>query len=315
MSSPNELSFLPEDYLARKARRRANILCGALSVVVMGTIGTAFALSERSMRGLDAELAEVDARYAEAAGRIDAVKRMHAKQKQIVQQAELAAALVEKVPRSNVLATFTNSLPPGVSLLDLSLESRVRQPSTPAGGATAFDARAAALAAAQKKPGPAEPTKYDVSIMMDTSYLVGSAGPGFFWAAARAAARASNAVAPPAGVEGWRTRLSSDRSSSDTPGGSELVNVASTLLRGTFSTSAAASSACWTICFCLACIRLTASIRPAASAYRASTSASSASSPRIDRSLRANAVPIVPITTTDSAPHRMFARRRALRAR
>lgn len=164
MSSPNELSFLPEDYLAKKARRRANILCGALSVVVMGTIGTAFALSEKSMQGLDAELAEVDARYAEAAGQIEAVKKMHAKQRQIVQQAELAAALVERVPRSNVLATFTNSLPPGVSLLDLALESKVRPPPTPPGGATAFEARLAANNAAQKKPGPPEPTKYDVTL-------------------------------------------------------------------------------------------------------------------------------------------------------
>src|SRR5690348_12532484 len=105
MASPNELSFLPEDYLERKARRRANILCGALSVVVMGTIGTAFYLSERSMRGLDEELAKVDRRYGEAATDIEAVKRMHAKQRQIVQHAELASALMEKVPRSNLLAT------------------------------------------------------------------------------------------------------------------------------------------------------------------------------------------------------------------
>ena len=68
MNSPNELSFLPEDYLERKARRRANILCGVLSVVVMGTIGSAFALSERSMRGLDGELVAVEAKYAQAAG-------------------------------------------------------------------------------------------------------------------------------------------------------------------------------------------------------------------------------------------------------
>jgi Tfp pilus assembly protein PilN len=165
MTSPNELSFLPEDYLAKKARRRANILCGALSVVVMGTIGSAFALSERSMRGLDAELADVDARYAEAAGRIEAVKKMHAKQRQIVQQAELAAALVERVPRSNVLATFTNSLPPGVSLLDLAMESKARVPAAAAAG-TAFDNRAAALMAAQKKPAAAEAPKQDVFLRL-----------------------------------------------------------------------------------------------------------------------------------------------------
>jgi hypothetical protein len=36
MAAPNELSFLPDDYLERKARRRANALCASLSVIVMG---------------------------------------------------------------------------------------------------------------------------------------------------------------------------------------------------------------------------------------------------------------------------------------
>src|SRR3954447_22962342 len=117
MSSPNQLSFLPDDYLERKARRRATILCGSLSVVVMGAIGSAFAISERSMRDLDARYADVDLQYTQAAQRIDQVQKMHAKQRQIVQHAELAASLVEKVPRSNILAEFTNSLPPGLSLL------------------------------------------------------------------------------------------------------------------------------------------------------------------------------------------------------
>ena len=167
MNSPNELSFLPEDYLERKARRRANILCGALSVVVMGTIGTAFWLSERSMRGLDAEVAGVKARYAQEAGQIEAVKKMHAKQRQIVQHAELAAALVEKVPRSNVLAEFTNSLPAWASLLEVTLESRAKAPQAAAAPATAFDARVAtatgAQAAAKKAP---EAPKYDVYVKL-----------------------------------------------------------------------------------------------------------------------------------------------------
>src|SRR4051812_32665431 len=125
MSSPNELSFLPEDYLQKKMRRRANILCGVLSVVVMGTIGAAYVISERSMRGLDSELAQVEEQYSQAAERIKRVQQMHAPQRQIVQHAELATSLVEKVPGSVLLATLTNSLPAGVSLLELSLESRL----------------------------------------------------------------------------------------------------------------------------------------------------------------------------------------------
>ena len=46
MSAPNDLSFLPDDYFQRKGRRRANALCAALAVVVMGAIGSAFTLTE-----------------------------------------------------------------------------------------------------------------------------------------------------------------------------------------------------------------------------------------------------------------------------
>jgi len=147
---PNQLSFLPEDFLERKARRRANILCGALSVIVIGAIGSAFIISERSMRGLEAQFVEVDARYSKAAQQIEAVQRMHAKQRQIVQHAELAAALVERVPRSNVLAEFTNNLPPGVSLLELWMETKPRQQAGPPPGASSFEQKRAALEAKSK---------------------------------------------------------------------------------------------------------------------------------------------------------------------
>jgi Tfp pilus assembly protein PilN len=135
-NSPNELSFLPEDYLERKARRRANFLCGALSIVVMGTIGTAFAVCERSIRGLDVAASEVDRQYEQAAVQIAQVEKLHAAQRQLVQHAELAATLVERVPRTNLLAELTNALPPGTSLLDFYMESNARAIAPSQGGET-----------------------------------------------------------------------------------------------------------------------------------------------------------------------------------
>jgi Tfp pilus assembly protein PilN len=126
MGAPNELSFLPDDYLERKARRRANALCAGLSVIVMGAIASAFWLTERSMAQVETRAAKVDTEFTEAARSIEQVNKMKAQQRKIVHQAELAASLVERVPRSNMLAEFTNSLPPGTSLLDLALESKVK---------------------------------------------------------------------------------------------------------------------------------------------------------------------------------------------
>ena len=48
MAAPNELSFLPDDYLERKARRRTNAICAVLFCVVISAIGGAFTVTERS---------------------------------------------------------------------------------------------------------------------------------------------------------------------------------------------------------------------------------------------------------------------------
>ena len=50
---------------------------------------------------------------------IEEVKDLQQKQEIMARQAELASSLLEKVPRSNLLAEITNSLPNGVSLIDL----------------------------------------------------------------------------------------------------------------------------------------------------------------------------------------------------
>jgi Tfp pilus assembly protein PilN len=164
MAAPNELSFLPDDYLARKASRRANALCAGLSVVVMGAIASAFWFTERSMREVESRAANVDKQFTDAARSIDQVNQMKAQQRKIVRQAELAASLVEKVPRTNLLAEFTNALPPGTSLLDFALESRMKM--VAAAAPEKRKAAAPAPGAAPAGPPQPEPVKYDVYLKL-----------------------------------------------------------------------------------------------------------------------------------------------------
>ena len=93
----------------------------------------------------------------------------------MARQAELAASLLEKVPRSFVLAEITNAMPPGVSLMDFVLESKKRNlvPLVSSVGATAFENRKqsdaqkkAAAAAAALNQQLAEMKIYDVGMKM-----------------------------------------------------------------------------------------------------------------------------------------------------
>lgn len=126
MNAPNQLSFLPDDYLERKVQRRTNTICATLFLIVMAAIASTFMLSERATHNLSQRFEEVTQQYSEAAKKIQQVKEMQEKQRKMAHQAEVTASLLERVPRSYLLAEFTNSLPPGVSLLDLSLESKVK---------------------------------------------------------------------------------------------------------------------------------------------------------------------------------------------
>ncbi|MCC6424720.1 MAG: PilN domain-containing protein [Phycisphaerales bacterium] len=165
--SPNQLSFLPDDYLERKARRRTNVICASLFVVVSLALGGAFTLDQRANRQIQSREDQVNQRYAEAAKRIVQVEQMQEKQRQLARQAELSASLLEKVPRSFILAQITNSLPGGVSLLEFKLESKVRA-TPPPPTKTAFEQRKAEMDAQKKaaSPPPPEPKRYDVTMKL-----------------------------------------------------------------------------------------------------------------------------------------------------
>jgi Tfp pilus assembly protein PilN len=165
MAAPNELSFLPDDYLDRKQRRRTNAICAVLFCVVIAAIGSAFWVTERSMRDIDQQAAMVDQQYNEAAKRIEQVQELQEKQRTMAHQAELTASLLEKVPRSRVLAAITNGLPPGISLLDFTLDAKIITAAQVA-PKTAFDIRKAEIDGTKGLPGlaTAQPRAYDVSL-------------------------------------------------------------------------------------------------------------------------------------------------------
>jgi len=160
MASPNELSFLPDDYLERKAQRRTNAICAILFLVVMVAIGTAFTFTERAGQEVEKEHAAVQKRYTEAAKRIQLKQQLEDKQATMEKQAELSASLLERVPRSYMLAKITNSLPPGVSLFEMAMESKLRSntPNSSTAGKTTLQK------VDKKAPAIQQAKTYDVNL-------------------------------------------------------------------------------------------------------------------------------------------------------
>jgi Tfp pilus assembly protein PilN len=165
-NSPNQLSFLPEDYLELKAQRRTNAICASLFAVVILAIGGAFQITERSMKGIQQEYAEVMRKYSEAAKPIEQFKQMQDQQRKMEMQAALSASLLEKVPRSFLLAELTNDLPGSVSLLEFGLEAKAKTVTVnPTQYTTMYEQKKAEIDAAKvNAAAAAKPKAYDVTL-------------------------------------------------------------------------------------------------------------------------------------------------------
>jgi Tfp pilus assembly protein PilN len=162
MSAPNQLSFLPDDYLARKAARRTNAIFAVLFLITIVAIGATFTYCARGLKEARVRNEAANAEKAQAAAPIEQFQKLQEKQRTMAKQAELTSSLIEKVPRSFLLAELTNSLPAGVSLVDCALESRKRNTAPPV-QKTAFEVKAPGTAAAPTVP-QVQPIVYDVSL-------------------------------------------------------------------------------------------------------------------------------------------------------
>lgn len=142
----NVINFLPEDYQERRSRRRANIVClimAGASVVVLGlVVGLLFL----SAIGMSAMRALVDQQYRQASLQIEQLKQLEARKADLIRKVELSTDLLERVPRSQLLARLTNCLPAKAGLMGVVMKAEDVE--VPVGSAAAAAAGVKAVAQA-----------------------------------------------------------------------------------------------------------------------------------------------------------------------
>ncbi len=115
------INFVPDDYVQNNESRRTNLMYLVLFAVVMAALGGSFMTIKLRQRALIAEEKRVSAKMAQAEEAMKQFEELQAKRKVMIKTALTTAELLEPVPRSVLLASLTNNLPPGVSLLRLKL--------------------------------------------------------------------------------------------------------------------------------------------------------------------------------------------------
>lgn len=164
-------SFLPEDYVARRMERRTNIISLTLFAIVMTGVLGAFLVTNRHWIDVQAEQRAINARYQDAALQIMELTELEKQRDEMLAKAELAAALVERVPRSILLAELINRMPPQLGLMEFEIRSERRQPPRPAasqkqGTRLAGDRRAPTREEVGEEVNKVEPPRYRVSVSM-----------------------------------------------------------------------------------------------------------------------------------------------------
>ena len=127
------INFVPDDYVQQRRASRSNILYLMLLLAMLGAIGITFGFIKMRQGKVQDELAELNSRMAEAQEQIAQLEELKIKSKAMMTTMVMTAELLEPVPRSIILASLTNNLPSGVSLLDFGLEEKeiqVHKPSS-----------------------------------------------------------------------------------------------------------------------------------------------------------------------------------------
>jgi len=134
------INLLPKDYVESRIRRRANVMCLILFAIVLSAVLAAAVVSEQSSRHTQAVRDRIDASYADAAKFLAQMQTLEIQRSQMLHKAEVTTSLVERVPRSTLLAVVTAALPSTCSLEKVTLDTQrviVREePAAPAGKGT-----------------------------------------------------------------------------------------------------------------------------------------------------------------------------------
>ncbi len=159
-----DMSFLPEDYLERRAQRRTNVICVTLFVIVMSTVIGAYFVSDQQRTDVRKHRDVINARFTEAARRLEQLDELYKRREQMLKKAKVTGSLLEKLPRSLILSQLVNAMPTTLSLLEVELETTVLKPTASAARTALEKAKADGKVkkAAPKKGGPASEPEIEV---------------------------------------------------------------------------------------------------------------------------------------------------------
>jgi hypothetical protein len=134
------INFVPDDYIQNNESRRTNLIYLVLLLAVMTALGGSFVTIKIRQRSCSVKEKLVNQRMAQTKETMQKLDVLQVKRKEMMKTALTTAELIEPVPRSILLASLTNNLPAGVSLMDLNLVQKEAKQSSRSSTTSKFQA-------------------------------------------------------------------------------------------------------------------------------------------------------------------------------
>jgi Tfp pilus assembly protein PilN len=157
----SNINFVPDDYVQSNESRRANLMCLVMFSVVMAALVGSFVTIKIRQQACRAEESLVNTKMTRMQESIQKFEELQTKRKEMMRTALTTAELLEPVPRSVVLASLTNNLPAGVSLLKVGMTQKEAKQAAPAAAKTRYQA-------AQQKGGADTGSKTPIEKEIET---------------------------------------------------------------------------------------------------------------------------------------------------
>lgn len=154
-------SFLPAEYVKNKSQTRANFVALLLFAIVMAGVIGVFVVNHQRWRDVTSNAKIVSAQFAEEAAKIDQLKDLETQRADLLDRAEVVTALIDRVPRSVLMAEIVRSLPAGMTLTVVQLEGDRIKPPAPAKSSKSNKGKTRSISrkSSAEKEAPKEPTK------------------------------------------------------------------------------------------------------------------------------------------------------------
>jgi len=160
-------SFLPADYVIRKAEVRNNIIVLSLFALILAAVGMAFVYNTKQKMNLASEYRALKDQCENESKKIEQLKRLQEARATMLEKAEITGALVEKLPRWAVLGEVAYRLGETMKFERVEMKgTRVAgaSPALPAPVVKSLTADAAAKQKATSTGAKAPSFTYDLTI-------------------------------------------------------------------------------------------------------------------------------------------------------